>query len=287
MNLFDDLVQQALSQHVDLSTLKVVVEKELLHHDILRIMSKSHLLKELTFIGGTCLRSCYGGVRLSEDLDFTGGTDFTQEKLVELANIITSQLNEKYGLKVTVTPPKHETTNVSTWKISVETRPKQMHLPKQRINIDICAINSYDIQPMLLLNPYGVDMGTSGLIIRSQSREEIFTDKFIAFAMRPNRIKYRDLWDILWLHQQNIKPKLGFITNKLNDRKINARNFIENYQVRTKSLQNNPSIQSEFTGEMRRFLPGNILSSIEQDDFWSVICFLMNDYGRKIESELL
>ena len=44
-------------------------------------------------------------------------------------------------------------------------------------------------------------MGTGGLIIQAESKEEIFADKLIAFALRPNRIKYRDLWDIVWLHQ--------------------------------------------------------------------------------------
>lgn len=33
---------------------------------------------------------------------------------------------------------------------------------------------------MILLNPYGVDMGTSGLIIQAQSQEEIYTDKLLA-----------------------------------------------------------------------------------------------------------
>jgi len=35
-------------------------EKELLHHDILRELSAAGLLAGLTFIGGTCLRACYG-----------------------------------------------------------------------------------------------------------------------------------------------------------------------------------------------------------------------------------
>ena len=68
---------------------------------------------------------------------------------------------------------------------------------------------------MMLLNHYGVDMGTSGLIIQAQSREEIYTDKIIAFAFRPNRIKYRDLWDILWLHGQGLKPRFKLIPDKL------------------------------------------------------------------------
>ena len=37
---------------------------------ILREISRAGLLTSLTFINGTCLRSCYGSNRLSEDLDF-------------------------------------------------------------------------------------------------------------------------------------------------------------------------------------------------------------------------
>jgi hypothetical protein len=40
--------------------------------------SESGLLTGLTFIGGTCLRACYGSARLSKDLDFIGGHGFMQ-----------------------------------------------------------------------------------------------------------------------------------------------------------------------------------------------------------------
>lgn len=72
MSLFDRLVDEALNNQREFSPLRAVVEKELLHHDILREMSEAGLLSDLTFIGGTCLRACYGSNRLSEDLDFTG-----------------------------------------------------------------------------------------------------------------------------------------------------------------------------------------------------------------------
>ena len=81
---------------------------------------------------------------------------------------------------------------------------------------------------MMLLNPYAVDMGTSGLIIQAQSREEIYADKLIAFAFRPNRIKYRDLWDISWLHSQAIKPRLELIPHKLKDQNLFHRAFSKN-----------------------------------------------------------
>jgi predicted nucleotidyltransferase component of viral defense system len=95
MNLFDQLVTEALKNQPTLSLLRVVVEKELLHHDILRILNNNNLLQNLTFIGGTCLRCCYGGARLSEDLDFTGGSDFSRESLFAMGQELTSDLQEK------------------------------------------------------------------------------------------------------------------------------------------------------------------------------------------------
>jgi len=180
MNLFDHLVSQAMKNQGELSPLRVVIEKELLHHDILREMSDAGLLKSLTFIGGTCLRSCYGSNRLSEDLDFTGGHDFKRTMLSDLSSVLISRLHRKYGLHVTVSEPTRETGNVDTWKLKVTTRPEQKNLPLQRINIDICAIPSYDSRPVLLRNHYNIDMGTSGLIIRAQSRQEILADKIVA-----------------------------------------------------------------------------------------------------------
>jgi predicted nucleotidyltransferase component of viral defense system len=73
MNLFDKIVDQALNNSPELSPLRIVVEKEISHHDILRVMSEGGLLKNLTFTGGTCLRNCYGSQRLSEDLDYVPG----------------------------------------------------------------------------------------------------------------------------------------------------------------------------------------------------------------------
>ena len=48
MSLFDHLVKEAMINQEGLAPLQVVVEKELLHHDILREMSRAGLLKHLT-----------------------------------------------------------------------------------------------------------------------------------------------------------------------------------------------------------------------------------------------
>jgi predicted nucleotidyltransferase component of viral defense system len=208
MNLFDQLVVQALKSQPHLAPLQIAVEKELFHHDIIRVLYHNNLLENLTFIGGTCLRSCYGSVRLSEDLDFTGGSDFTRASLSAMRELLIESFHLKYGLRVRVSEPVKDKQNVDTWKIKIETRPQEKHMAAQRINIDICTVPSYEKVPTRVVNPYGIEMGTRGLVIQAQSREEIYADKLLAIALRPNRIKYRDLWDVVWLHGLGCSPDL-------------------------------------------------------------------------------
>lgn len=284
MNLFDKLVDEALKNQSQLSLLRMVVEKELLHHDILRTLSNNNLLKDLTFIGGTCLRCCYGGIRLSEDLDFTGGANFQRSTLSRMGELLTQNLAEKYNLPVTVSAPTKDNSNVDTWKVKVETRSKQKDIPAQRINIDICAIPSYEKQPMMLLNPYAIDMGTSGLIIQAQSREEIFADKLLAFALRPNRLKYRDLWDIVWLHGLGLKPRFELLPKKLNDRKQDPQYFLQLFTQRKQLLATDRKLAQEFNHEMQRFLPTEQIR--KQEDLWSFITYLMGDFETQMRQYL-
>lgn len=283
MNLFDELVDEALNNKQELAPLRVVVEKELLHHDILRVMSGAGLLTQLTFIGGTCLRACYGSSRLSEDLDFTGGADFTREQLATMSNILVDSLKAKYGLEINVTDPVREQGNVDTWKLKVHTRPGRNDIRAQRINIDVCALPSYQTRPVALINRYGVEMGTSGLIIQAQSQEEIFADKLVAFALRPNRLKNRDLWDIAWLHQRQIQPTLDLIKNKLNDHHVQTDAYLNAFTVRTASLNKDPEIAKEFRKEMARFLPNEIVNStVNSEKFWDYLSNVIVSYHQQL-----
>ena len=287
MSLFDELVDEALNNKQEVARLRVVVEKELLHHDILRVLSGAGLLTQLTFIGGTCLRACYGSNRLSEDLDFTGGSDFNRDQLAAMSNTLIESLKAKYGLEINVTDPVREEGNVSTWKLKVQTRPGRKDIPAQRINIDVCAIPSYQPRPMALLNPYGVEMGTSGLILQAQSREEIFADKLVAFALRPNRLKNRDLWDIAWLHQQQIKPALDLIKNKLNDHHAQTDAYLNAFAERSASLNKNLEIAKEFRKEMARFLPNEtVKETVNSEKFWEYLSNLLESYHLQLMNTL-
>ncbi|MDE4539157.1 nucleotidyl transferase AbiEii/AbiGii toxin family protein [Pseudomonas sp. ITEM 17296] len=287
MTLFDQLVQQALTNTPDLAPLQVVVEKELLHHDIMRILSESRLLQDLCFIGGTCLRTCYGSRRLSEDLDFTGGSGFKREDFAALKENLITNLNDKYGLQVDVSEPTREAGNVETWKLRVQTRPEARNLPAQKIHIDICAIPSYQPKPMTLLNPYGVDMGTEGLIVNAQSLEEIFVDKLLAFALRRGRLKNRDLWDIAWLRQRAVTPAYELAERKLGDHATTVDVFLQQGEERVASLGEEQT-QRDFQNEMRRFLPRQLVTqTVDNQAFWEYVAMTVRDHFSALKTHLV
>jgi len=280
VSLFDQLVDEALRARGELSSLRPVVEKELLHHDILREMAETGLLAGLTFIGGTCLRACYGSLRLSEDLDFTGGSDFRRHDLADLATILTDRLEARYGLPVRVSEPVKSGGNVSTWKMVIETRPGRRNLPAQRINLDICAVPSHAARPMMLRNLYGVDLGTSGLILQAQSREEILADKIVAVALRENRVKNRDLWDIAWLVQQGTELQIPLIALKIRDRRREKAGFIAALETRVARLRESPEMRIDFQKEMRRFLPAAaVRDTVDKEPYWSYLVQVVSELG--------
>ncbi|GHV55985.1 nucleotidyltransferase [Spirochaetia bacterium] len=265
MNYFDTLVNTALENNPAYTGLRPAVEKEILHHDILSEMNKAGFLKSLTFIGGTCLRLCYGSERLSEDLDFAGGFDFKKSDIADLGVLLKNSLEKKYELPVQVSSPIKETGNVETWKIKMTTRPDRPNLPAQRINIDICLLPSHDPKPVMLRNFYRIETGTSGIIMYAESLEELLCDKLIALAMRPNRVKNRDLWDIFWLDRKNITLSKKLFPQKLEDRKISPNDFSVRYKNRLSEIQDH---QKDFLFELRRFLSPQVFDDNFTSPIW-------------------
>ena len=101
---FSELVGKAMAV-ANRGHMRPVIEKELLHYDILFALDKESLLQDLTFQGGTCLRLCHGSPRFSEDLDFSGGRDFTTDKLSDIKHCIEHYIGKRYQLEVTVKDP--------------------------------------------------------------------------------------------------------------------------------------------------------------------------------------
>ncbi|TVQ20229.1 MAG: nucleotidyl transferase AbiEii/AbiGii toxin family protein [Spirochaetaceae bacterium] len=284
MSRFDALVSEALLSRPDLVGLRAAVEKELLHHDILREMGQAGLLRDMVFIGGTCLRLCYGSPRLSEDLDFTTAIDpdVIPGHLSRLARTLEGSLHEKYQLPVEVSDPKHEAGLVRTWKVRITTRPERPDLPAQRIHIDVQALPARDPQPMLPRNPYRVEMGTAGLILSASSLAEILADKLIAIALRSNRIKWRDLWDVAWLVQHDVAVSRSLIEQKAADRGRSLATIAKLVADRVTAAAGD---RASFIGEIERFLPpGELRDAAADPRHWEYLMRLVPTLVRPISS---
>lgn len=153
---FSDMVERAMITQ-GRTHMRPVIEKELLHYDILFALDQSNLLDHLTFQGGTSLRLCHGAARFSEDLDFAGGKGFITADLMMMKDCLEKYLGSRYGLEVLVKEPKdltHEYAGadirVDKWQLSVTTSPERRDLPKQKIKIEVVNIPAYSRQPLAL-----------------------------------------------------------------------------------------------------------------------------------------
>ena len=130
-----------------------------------------------------------------------------------------------------------------------------------------------------------MDMGTDGLIVQAQSREEILADKWVALAFRANRIKYRDLWDILWLDRQGIRLDVSLLEQKREDRQRTRQAFLSALRQRIDGLENDPDHLRAFRKEMERFLPASdVGEAIRHSEFWSLLMLELQDQERRIVS---
>ncbi len=248
-----DFFELARAEARDSIGLLPVIEKEIIHYDILRVMSENGFLGKLCFQGGTALRMCYGSERFSEDLDFTGGVNFDHSGMIMLKQCIEDCLSAKYGPTVTVKPPKEKTgegVKVLTWQVKVVTAQGRSDIPSQKIKIEVANVPSYTRRPIQVLQHYKSCSG-SAVIIGAQSMEEIMADKMLALPASVVRIRYRDIWDMNWMSVRSIKPDVEMLRKKIAD--YGADGYQNLLESRIESL---PGIieGKEFVAQMSRFL---------------------------------
>ena len=249
-----------------------VIEKELLHYEILRIMEDEGFLEKLTFQGGTCLRLCYGASRYSEDLDFAGGRDFDFLSISKLKDAIEKSLSRRYEMEVVVSdkPEKVDESGVAVkrWQIKVTTAPERPDIPLQRISIEVASIDAHTrrLRP-LILNYEQLPVSYADILLATETLEEICADKLKAF-LTATYVRYRDLWDMRWIAR---RPKFdreqlpALFEMKLDD--YHQRDATRASAGRIDDIPN--IVDSlEFSQQMRRFLPSPIQNeTIERPGF--------------------
>ena len=254
---FQELAEIAL-RNPALAGMRTIVEKELLHYELLHALDRGGWLNGLAFQGGTALRLCHGAPRLSEDLDFSGGSDFSAGRMEGLAASLKSEL-AGLGVGVGVKLPKsialHHASSkgvgVSTWRIDIETQPGRRDLPKQKIKLDIDNAPTYTGEWREIAQNYGV-LRDLQLLVYVQSREEILANKLVAFptsVATRNRPRHRDIWDMRWLAGNGTEVRGDLVRAKMCDHRADQ-SWMEAAAAKAGAIVQSPA----FISEMRRFL---------------------------------
>ncbi|MDR1185298.1 MAG: nucleotidyl transferase AbiEii/AbiGii toxin family protein [Coriobacteriales bacterium] len=243
-----------------------VLEKELLHYEILRALDNARLLERLVFQGGTSLRLCYGSERFSEDLGFAGGGDFDGSLMLVIKDAIEAAIVERYDVEVTVKEPKRrqfeqaypssQGVSVDCWQIRVITQQGRPDIPQQKIKLEVAGVPAHTRVIRPLINNYSeLPYGYANILVLVESIEEIVVDKLFALSTA-SYTRYRDIWDLRWLsvHPQFEKTRL----RELMEKKIKDYHFKGDFrQTASELLERLPDLVNgaEFMALMSRFLP--------------------------------
>lgn len=248
-----------------LAPLRPVIEKELVHYDIFYVLQQKALMSPgMAFVGGTCLRLCYGSNRYSEDIDFHAGADFKPGDFDRFRSELERYIFDRHGFETEVRSPKDlkgtdpANSRVSTWKVIIKTGGGRKDLPRQRINIDIARLPAYEASPRIIRTNYqDLPDGYGTMFVRCSSLSEILADKLVAVPARSG-IKARDLWDMLWLQQKGAVLRPDLIRLKIVDHGIS-----EDYRALLEDRIDGVAEYFEkqlFQQEMSRFLDRTTLS---------------------------
>jgi len=256
---FDQLVELAMKTPGRFN-LRPVIEKELLHYDILFALERGGFLDQLTFQGGTALRLCYGAARFSEDLDFAGGQDFSRKDFKAIKQCIEQYVGSRYGLAIDVKEPKDlmntpesRDIQVDKWQVRISTSPHRKDLPKQKIKLEVANISAYTRLPKTLQRNYDfLPDGYSDLLILTESLDEILADKLVAFVACEKYIRHRDIWDFQWLKKQGATLNIDYVKHKIDDYRVS------DYPSKLTAMR--PRLHDiihgkDFENEMKRFIP--------------------------------
>lgn len=288
---FTQLVNRVL-QNSNIKHMRPVIEKELLHYDILFCLEQENLLDQLVFQGGTLLRLCYGGNRLSEDLDFAGGKDFSSATLAKMKSCLEGYLETRYGLEVSVKEPatlkkdlKYADLNIDKWQIAIVTAPERKDIPKQRIKIEVANIPAYTKEAVTLKVNYPfLPDGYDETLIFAETLDEVMADKLVSLPATQKFVRYRDIWDLSWLKQQGATVQHDLVRLKIGDYRLaNYSDMLDSMISRIPNIVANHA----FKEEMKRFLPTDVYDrTLGKEKFQGFLIRTTTDLLKELKQKL-
>lgn len=173
----------------------------------------------------------------------------------------------EYLIFLTTYSPTH-VKFANAWLPDLNTASGQKDIPKQKIKLEVANVPAYTKEALPLRNNYDfLPDGYEDTLVFTETLDEVMADKLISLPATQRYIRHRDLWDLVWLQQQNARLNPELIRLKLADYKI------PDYQLmlesRIASLDDIVA-SAAFQNEMKHFLPTNVYDrTLGQDKFKS------------------
>ena len=263
------MVDRLVDHNRELLPCRPTVEKEFLQMEILSAFRKAGLLTKLVFKGGTCLRLCRSGERLSEDLDFAAGGHFDASLMADLEGVLVDQIGAAYGLEVSVRARQvpSDAKMAGRWIARVVTRPNPTgstsNVGVQRIKIEVSGEDEPD-EPVLLRArlPYEDTAGaTHAVLLNCVPLSSTIRDKLVALPLsvaRRNNPRYRDFWDLY-----AYRPRGAAVGQAVRAAREVARNSMsiteyEDVVGRVLATLRDVAESPGFEATMRRFVPRDL-----------------------------
>lgn len=198
--------------------------KEVMQELVLCGLSRAGFFNKAAFYGGTALRIFYGLDRFSEDLDFSLMISDPEFNLEDYFPILSKEV-ESYGLNVDIqTKKKSVDSQIKSAFLKADTKEHMLlfypneHITgishgelikiKFEVDIDPPKHASYEVKYRLLPAPYEVNL---------YDAPSLFAGKIHAVICRgwKNRIKGRDLYDLIFYVSRNVPVNLIHLKERL------------------------------------------------------------------------
>ncbi|MBQ7888830.1 MAG: nucleotidyl transferase AbiEii/AbiGii toxin family protein [Erysipelotrichaceae bacterium] len=221
----ENVIQQMLSSY-EIKNIedKKNAMKEIMQELVLCGLSRAGFFKKAAFYGGTALRIFYGLDRFSEDLDFSLMVTDSDFKLDEYFPILSKEI-KSYGLNVEIkSKDKSIDSHIKSAFLKGDTKEHLLlFYPNEKItgvshgelikikfeiDVDPPKLATYEHKYRLLPAPYEVNL---------YDASSLFAGKIHAVICRgwKNRVKGRDLYDLIFYISRNIPVNLSHLKERL------------------------------------------------------------------------
>ncbi|MDR2541236.1 MAG: nucleotidyl transferase AbiEii/AbiGii toxin family protein [Candidatus Peribacteria bacterium] len=213
--MITDIMKQVLKEHVDSkSKIKVGYLKEVIQSEVLDFIYRDKGWNTLFFYGGTAMRFLLGLNRLSEDLDFVGGTFSDFEGL---AQALQAHFQKQHILEVEY--------KIQKFRISLKFRNllSQFNLNYENssdLYLKIEISDHFAFCQDFEMKMYPVLVHNKSMLIRSFDESTLFATKLnaVLYRQRAKRnndanvsVKGRDFYDLFWYLSHKIVPNVACV----------------------------------------------------------------------------